>query len=157
MVPKLQGLVSRCKTLLPGEKSRPLVKGWGVGCFTTRLLSPQFTSCCHGAASFGNGMPYSGGSWCACVCPSPQNLGRQARARCQSPTPCPLKFEHCDGATVCNFHKGRKVHTVQIRQRLDPTMAFGLRRNSKFCDLFSIWHHTFKPEKYRSQIWVSNP
>ena len=63
MVPKLQGLVSRCKTLLPGEKSRPLVKGWGVGCFTTRLLSPQFTSCCHGAASFGNGMPYSGGSW----------------------------------------------------------------------------------------------
>ena len=36
------------------------------------ILSPQFTSCCHGAASFGNGMPYSGGSWCACVCPSPQ-------------------------------------------------------------------------------------
>ncbi len=39
---------------------------------TTRLLSPQFTSCCHGAASFRNRMPYSGGSWCACVCPSPQ-------------------------------------------------------------------------------------
>jgi hypothetical protein len=34
-----------------------------IDCFTTRLLSPQFTSCCHGAASFGNGMPYSGGSW----------------------------------------------------------------------------------------------
>ena len=26
MVPKLQGLVSRCKTLLPGEKSRPLIR-----------------------------------------------------------------------------------------------------------------------------------
>ncbi len=52
VVPKLQGLVSKCKTLLPREKSCPLAKGWGVGCL--RLLetiipaiSPHAPSWCR--------------------------------------------------------------------------------------------------------------
>jgi hypothetical protein len=32
VVPKLKGLVLKCKTLLPREKSCPLVNGWRVGC-----------------------------------------------------------------------------------------------------------------------------
>jgi hypothetical protein len=41
VVPKLRGLVSRCKTLLPREKSCPLVKGWGVGCLQTTYFYPR--------------------------------------------------------------------------------------------------------------------
>ena len=35
---KTAGLISKCKTLLPREKSRPLVKGWGVGCLKTKTI-----------------------------------------------------------------------------------------------------------------------
>jgi hypothetical protein len=37
---KTAGLKSKCKTLLPREKSRPLVKGWGVGCLKYYDYSP---------------------------------------------------------------------------------------------------------------------
>ncbi len=49
-----------------GNESLLAGGGGGFGFFNALLLDyypPQFTSCCHGAASFGNGMPYSGGSW----------------------------------------------------------------------------------------------
>jgi hypothetical protein len=43
---KTAGFISKCKTLLPREKSRPLVKGWGVGCLKTMtILRCTIASC----------------------------------------------------------------------------------------------------------------
>jgi hypothetical protein len=41
VVPKLQGFNIEVQTLLPREKSRPLVKGWGVGCVATTIITRQ--------------------------------------------------------------------------------------------------------------------
>ncbi len=39
---KTAGFSIEVQTPLPRERSCPLVKGWGAGCFTTRLLSLHY-------------------------------------------------------------------------------------------------------------------
>ncbi len=65
-VAKTAGFSIKVQTLLPREKSRPLVKGWGVGCLTTTIprKSPY---ACHGEPALENGMSFPGQACAASV------------------------------------------------------------------------------------------
>ncbi len=76
VVPKLQGLVFQCKPCSPGRKSRPLVKGWEVGCLLLWLFFPAVTSCtswCSLLWKWNERARPLARQACARVCPSPQS------------------------------------------------------------------------------------